>query len=247
VRVRSGPANRSYSDDEDLDYESSAELAKITEPLKLQAVAKHLELMWKISQVQHESYLAKIWRCNVLAKVSYGAEDVMRSFPAYTEIGQWTFGLLLSRLGAALLLATAAMVLERQNAVGATEQVLWDNIAMHGYGQQYPFVVKVLVCCGAGVLTVGDEIYCNETTGCRPCPICNHQVCSPSFAGALMWHSRMVHALLFSFYWWVVDTSFLWLSASPLCTTQCWARILNFGLANIIQSITAGSKGIVAV
>lgn len=51
VRVRSASGNRSFEEDEDLDYESSSELAKITDPLKFQAVAKHLELMWKISQV----------------------------------------------------------------------------------------------------------------------------------------------------------------------------------------------------
>ncbi len=49
--MRGVSTSRSFEDDEDLDYESSAELAKITDPLKFQALAKHLELMWKISQV----------------------------------------------------------------------------------------------------------------------------------------------------------------------------------------------------
>lgn len=51
VRVRSASAGSSFDEDQELDYETSAELARITDPMKIQAVAKHLELMWKISQV----------------------------------------------------------------------------------------------------------------------------------------------------------------------------------------------------
>eukprot|EP00884_Botryococcus_braunii_P009586 jgi/Botrbrau1/18629/Bobra.0367s0066.2 len=103
VRVRGVSNSRSFDDDEDLDYESSAELAKITDPLKFQALAKHLELMWKISQTRSPS------ACDCCA----------------------------------------------------------------GTGER-----ECSWCHGTGVLTVGEEIYCNELTGCRPCPICNHTVSS---------------------------------------------------------------------
>jgi hypothetical protein len=82
VRAQAVSGNYSHDGEEDLDYTTSAEFAKFTDPMKMQAVARHLDFMWQVSQVHSQLMIGKMCvlpRCWDLSVVQQNLRTIRHS------------------------------------------------------------------------------------------------------------------------------------------------------------------------